>query len=373
MIPGLEATAPLVGILMGSESDRPVMEKACAELDERALSYEIRVISAHRNPKEVAAYAESASVRGIRVIICGAGMAAALPGVVAAYTELPVIGVPIASGGLGGMDALLAISQMPPGRAGRLHGDRRRAQRGDLRVAHPRAGRHADRVRGMSAFGTPEEAARAIALAGERGGGLPPRRATTCRPRGCSATRSARSTACRCRASGKGLEATIERVASEVLPRSHSHSHPRSFPFIDGSGLEAGIAAAVLAAALDANLGGGAGARLGGRGRGLALARRADRLPGRRRPLHERRHAREHDGPGVRPRDARFPTRASTAWHPARRPVYASEQAHNSIARACDLLGLGRRVAARRSAATTHSACAPTSSRARSRPIARPA
>ena len=115
LIPGLESDGPLVGILMGSESDRPVMEKACAELEARALSYELRVISAHRNPKEVAAYAESAALRGIRVLICGAGMAAALPGVVAAYTELPVIGVPIASGGLGGMDALLAISQMPPG------------------------------------------------------------------------------------------------------------------------------------------------------------------------------------------------------------------------------------------------------------------
>ena len=108
LIPGLESEGPLVGILMGSESDRPVMEKAAAELDARALSYEMRVISAHRNPREVA-------LRGIRVLICGAGMAAALPGVVAAYTELPVIGVPIASGGLGGMDALLAISQMPPG------------------------------------------------------------------------------------------------------------------------------------------------------------------------------------------------------------------------------------------------------------------
>ena len=115
LIPGLESDGPLVGILMGSESDRPVMEKACAELEARALSYELRVISAHRNPKEVAAYAEGAALRGIRVLICGAGMAAALPGVVAAYTELPVIGVPIASGGLGGMDALLAISQMPPG------------------------------------------------------------------------------------------------------------------------------------------------------------------------------------------------------------------------------------------------------------------
>jgi phosphoribosylaminoimidazole carboxylase PurE protein len=115
LIPGLEATAPLIGILMGSESDRPVMEKACAELDERGLSYAVRVISAHRDPKAVAAYAEGAALRGIRVLICGAGMAAALPGVVAAYTELPVIGVPISSGGLGGMDALLAIAQMPPG------------------------------------------------------------------------------------------------------------------------------------------------------------------------------------------------------------------------------------------------------------------
>ena len=93
MVPGLGSDGPLVGILMGSESDRPVMEKACAELEARALSYELRVISAHRNPKEVAAYAEGAALRGIRVLICGAGMAAALPGVVAAYTELPVIGV----------------------------------------------------------------------------------------------------------------------------------------------------------------------------------------------------------------------------------------------------------------------------------------
>jgi 5-(carboxyamino)imidazole ribonucleotide mutase len=115
LLPGMEATGPLIGILMGSESDRPVMDKACAELDERGLSYEVRVISAHRDPKAVAAYAEGAALRGIRVLICGAGMAAALPGVVAAYTELPVIGVPIASGALGGMDALLAIAQMPPG------------------------------------------------------------------------------------------------------------------------------------------------------------------------------------------------------------------------------------------------------------------
>ena len=95
LIPGLESDGPLVGILMGSESDRPVMEKAAEELKARALSYEMQVISAHRNPKEVAAYAEGAALRGIRVLICGAGMAAALPGVVAAYSELPVIGVPI--------------------------------------------------------------------------------------------------------------------------------------------------------------------------------------------------------------------------------------------------------------------------------------
>jgi 5-(carboxyamino)imidazole ribonucleotide mutase len=115
LIPDLEIEGPLVGILMGSESDRPVMEKACAELEARALSYELLVISAHRNPKQVAAYAEGAALRGIRVLICGAGKAAALPGVVAAYTELPVIGVPISSADLGGMDALLSIVQMPPG------------------------------------------------------------------------------------------------------------------------------------------------------------------------------------------------------------------------------------------------------------------
>ena len=97
--------------------------------------------------------------------------------------------------------------------------------------------------------------------------------------------RSGSAIARRCRAAASGLEAVIERVASEVLPRSLSHSHARSFPFIDGSGLEAGVAAAVLAAALDANLGGGAGGVRGG-GRGLALAGRADRVPSRDRPLH---------------------------------------------------------------------------------------
>ena len=91
------------------------MEKAVAELETRNISCELQVMSAHRQPKEVAAYAEGAAGRGLKVLICGAGMAAALPGCVAALTDLPVIGVPISSGGLGGMDALLAIAQMPPG------------------------------------------------------------------------------------------------------------------------------------------------------------------------------------------------------------------------------------------------------------------
>ncbi|HEY3612790.1 MAG TPA: pyridoxal-dependent decarboxylase [Gaiellales bacterium] len=193
----------------------------------------------------------------------------------------------------------------------------------------------------MSAFGTPEEAARAIALAGERAaqfrrdvGDLPAASMLSAEDREAYRVPVPRT--------GEGLEATIEHVASAVLPRSHSHSHPRSFPFIDGSGLEAGIAAAVLAAALDANLGGGAGlaseiedvtwrwlAELigypAGGGHftsggtianltGLACAR-ARALP----------NAREH---GVAPGSA---------------GVYASEHVHNSIARACDVLGLGRR------------------------------
>jgi|tagenome__1003787_1003787.scaffolds.fasta_scaffold20977977_3 aromatic-L-amino-acid decarboxylase len=193
----------------------------------------------------------------------------------------------------------------------------------------------------MSAFGTPEEAARAIALAGERAAAF--RREVSDLPAAVVLGEEERA---RYRTplprSGAGLEATIERVASEVLPRALSHSHPRSFPFIDGSGLEAGVAAAVLAAALDANLGGGSGAASevedvawrwlaeligfpAGIGHftsggthanltGIACAR-ARALPG----------AREH---GVIPGSA---------------AVYASEQAHNSIARACDVLGLGRR------------------------------
>jgi phosphoribosylaminoimidazole carboxylase PurE protein len=113
----LDVDAPLVGIVMGSKSDMPVMEKAGTELEERGIRYEIRVMSAHRDPDTVADYAKNAKMRGLRVIIAGAGLAAALPGVVAAHTELPVIGVPLTSGNsvAGGLDALLAIAQMPPG------------------------------------------------------------------------------------------------------------------------------------------------------------------------------------------------------------------------------------------------------------------
>ncbi len=113
----LDVDAPRVGIVMGSKSDLPLMEKAGAELAERGIRYEIRVMSAHREPDTVADYARNAQMRGLRVIIAGAGLAAALPGVVAAHTELPVIGVPLTSKTSvgGGLDALLAIAQMPPG------------------------------------------------------------------------------------------------------------------------------------------------------------------------------------------------------------------------------------------------------------------
>jgi len=105
----------MVSIIMGSQSDMPVMEKATAYLEEHSIPFEVNVMSTHRNPEGVAEYAKKAKERGIKVIIAGAGMAAALPGVIAAYTTLPVIGVPIKSGALQGIDALLAIVQMPPG------------------------------------------------------------------------------------------------------------------------------------------------------------------------------------------------------------------------------------------------------------------
>jgi phosphoribosylaminoimidazole carboxylase PurE protein len=108
---------PQVGIVMGSKSDLPVMEKAAAELEERGIRHETRVMSAHREPDTVAEYAKNARMRGLRVIIAGAGLSAALPGVVAAHTDLPVIGVPLTSktSVAGGLDALLAVTQMPPG------------------------------------------------------------------------------------------------------------------------------------------------------------------------------------------------------------------------------------------------------------------
>jgi 5-(carboxyamino)imidazole ribonucleotide mutase len=109
--------APQVGIVMGSKSDVPLMEKAADLLDELGIRHEMRVMSAHRDPDTVAEYAKNARMRGLRVIIAGAGLAAALPGVVAAHTDLPVIGVPLTSktSVAGGLDALLAIAQMPPG------------------------------------------------------------------------------------------------------------------------------------------------------------------------------------------------------------------------------------------------------------------
>jgi phosphoribosylaminoimidazole carboxylase PurE protein len=111
------AEQPLVGILVGSESDRERMSGALEELDKRGIPHELDVRSAHRNPDAVAEYAKTARERGLRVLICGAGLAAALPGAVAAHTDLPVIGVPLRSSlsVLDGLDALLAIAQMPPG------------------------------------------------------------------------------------------------------------------------------------------------------------------------------------------------------------------------------------------------------------------
>ncbi len=105
---------PLVSIIMGSTSDMPVMEKACKFLNDMKVPFEVNSLSAHRTPDAVEDFAKSAAQRGIKVIIAGAGMAAALPGVIAASTTLPVIGVPI-KGMLDGLDAMLSIIQMPPG------------------------------------------------------------------------------------------------------------------------------------------------------------------------------------------------------------------------------------------------------------------
>jgi 5-(carboxyamino)imidazole ribonucleotide mutase len=107
----------LVGIVMGSQSDMETMQKAAKELTDRGIPNEIAVMSAHRDPDKVAAYAKQARSRGLKVIIAGAGLSAALPGVVAAHTDLPVIGVPLTSrmSAAGGLDALLSVAQMPPG------------------------------------------------------------------------------------------------------------------------------------------------------------------------------------------------------------------------------------------------------------------
>ena len=113
----LEVDAPRVGIVMGSKSDMAAMEPAAEELSKRGILHEVRVMSAHRDPDVVAEYARNAKMRGLQVIIAGAGLSAALPGVVAAHTTLPVVGVPLTSSKsvAGGLDALLSIAQMPPG------------------------------------------------------------------------------------------------------------------------------------------------------------------------------------------------------------------------------------------------------------------
>jgi 5-(carboxyamino)imidazole ribonucleotide mutase len=113
----LAEDAPRVGIIMGSESDKEQMEKAGKVLEDNGVLYELRVMSAHRDPDVVADYCKNARMRGLRVIIAGAGISAALPGVAAAHTDLPVVGVPLTSRltAAGGLDAILSIVQMPPG------------------------------------------------------------------------------------------------------------------------------------------------------------------------------------------------------------------------------------------------------------------
>jgi len=193
----------------------------------------------------------------------------------------------------------------------------------------------------MSAFGTPEEAARAIALAGQRAAAF--RRDASDLPAAVVLTDEERE---RYRTSmprsGVGLESVIERVASEVLPRSLSHSHARSFPFIDGSGLEAGVAAAVLAAALDANLGGGAAAA--SEVEDVAWRWLAELIAFPAGIGHFTSGGTHANLTGLACARARaLPAAREDGVTPGSAAVYASEQAHNSIARACDVLGLGRR------------------------------
>jgi phosphoribosylaminoimidazole carboxylase PurE protein len=111
----IDVDAPLVGVIMGSKNDKQKMQPAGEPLQEAGIRFEVRVMSAHRDPDLVRDYCENARMRGLKVIIAAAGMSAALPGVAAAHTDLPVIGVPISSKNLGGLDALLSAVQMPPG------------------------------------------------------------------------------------------------------------------------------------------------------------------------------------------------------------------------------------------------------------------
>src|SRR3954453_8368699 len=111
----IDVDAPLVGIIMGSANDKPKMQPAGEALQDAGIRYEVRVMSAHRNPDQVREYCTNARMRGLKVIIAGAGMSAALPGVAAAHGDLPVVGGPISGKNLGGLDALLSAVQMPPG------------------------------------------------------------------------------------------------------------------------------------------------------------------------------------------------------------------------------------------------------------------
>jgi 5-(carboxyamino)imidazole ribonucleotide mutase len=115
MMANNDLQSPFVGIIMGSDSDLPVMVEAAKILDEFGVAYELTIVSAHRTPHRLFEYSQSASKRGLKVIIAGAGGAAHLPGMVASITELPVIGVPVQSKTMGGIDSLYSIVQMPPG------------------------------------------------------------------------------------------------------------------------------------------------------------------------------------------------------------------------------------------------------------------
>ena len=133
----LSDTAARVGIVMGSDSDWPVMQEAATALSEFDIAHEADVVSAHRMPDEMLAYGREAAGRGLQVIIAGAGGAAHLPGMLAAVTPLPVIGVPVPLKHLDGMDSLLSIVQMPGGCAGRRRRGGQRAQRRTARRTHP--------------------------------------------------------------------------------------------------------------------------------------------------------------------------------------------------------------------------------------------